>query len=87
MRSFRYQSEHIQEINRNNTPEDVYVRGDIQRSHERWLAVQDYDGFSVSIVPTPIIPGGRAITALCIFILYRPATSHTRVKTFILSGK
>ncbi|HNP24344.1 MAG TPA: DUF5103 domain-containing protein [Panacibacter sp.] len=45
MRSFRYQSEHIQEINRNNTPEDVYVRGDIQRSHERWLAVQDYDGF------------------------------------------
>lgn len=45
MRSFRYQSEHIQEINRNNTPEDIYVRGDIQRNHDRWLVVQDYDGF------------------------------------------
>lgn len=45
LRSFRYQSEHIQDIYRNEIPEQVFVRGDIQRNHERWLVTQDYDGF------------------------------------------
>ena len=45
LRSFRYQSERIDNINSYNTPFDVYMRPDPQRIQERMLVTQDYDGF------------------------------------------
>ena len=44
LQSFRYQSPHIASIEKNTVPPDVYVRPDPQRSQERFLMVQDYDG-------------------------------------------
>ena len=44
-RSFRFQSERIDKVDIYNTPADVYVRPDPQRTDERFLQHQDYDGF------------------------------------------
>ncbi|HXL54752.1 MAG TPA: DUF5103 domain-containing protein [Chitinophagaceae bacterium] len=45
LRSFRFQSERINKINNNSTPADVYLRPDPERTNERFLMLQDVDGF------------------------------------------
>jgi hypothetical protein len=45
VKSFRFQSERIATVDNNNTPADVYARDDPQRTGERFLQYQDYDGF------------------------------------------
>ncbi|QEC66526.1 DUF5103 domain-containing protein [Panacibacter ginsenosidivorans] len=44
LQSFRYQSPRIESIDKTNLPMDVYVRADPQRSQERFLMMQDYNG-------------------------------------------
>ena len=44
LQSFRYQSPRIESINKTVMPMNVYVRPDGQRSQERFLMVQDYNG-------------------------------------------
>ena len=45
LRSFRYQSERIDHIDKFNTPVDVYLRPDPERTQERFLSIADLDGF------------------------------------------
>jgi hypothetical protein len=45
LRSFRFLSEHVQTVDRNSTPTEVYLRPDIEKKGERFLQYQDYDGF------------------------------------------
>ncbi|CAN5259536.1 DUF5103 domain-containing protein [soil metagenome] len=45
LQSFRYLSARIDHVEKNNLPVDVYLRGDPQRSQDRFLTQQDYNGF------------------------------------------
>lgn len=45
LRSFRFLTERVEKIDPYNTPFDVYLRTDNQRSQERFLFFQDYNGF------------------------------------------
>lgn len=44
LQSFRYQSPRIESIDHTNIPVDVYLRPDPERSQERFLMTQDYNG-------------------------------------------
>lgn len=44
LQSFRYQSPRIASINKNTVPMEVFARPDLQRSQERFLMMQDYNG-------------------------------------------
>lgn len=44
LQSFRYQSPRIEKVDKTNTPMDVYMYPDLQRSQERFLMMQDYNG-------------------------------------------
>lgn len=44
LQSFRYQSPRIETVDKTNTPIDVYMYPDLQRSQERFLMMQDYNG-------------------------------------------
>jgi Domain of unknown function (DUF5103) len=45
LRSFRFLSERVEKADNNVTPSDIYLRLDPQRTSERFLQYQDYDGF------------------------------------------
>ena len=47
LQSFRYQSPRIESIDKTTIPVDVYMRPDMQRSQERFLMMQDYNGFYI----------------------------------------
>lgn len=44
LRSFRFLSERMANVDRNTTPTDVYLRPDQSKKGERFLQYQDYDG-------------------------------------------
>lgn len=44
LQSFRYQSPRIATVDKSNILMDVYMRPDLQRSQERFLMMQDYNG-------------------------------------------
>jgi Domain of unknown function (DUF5103) len=44
LQSFRYQSPRIETIDKTSLPVDVYMYPDLQRSQERFLMMQDYNG-------------------------------------------
>lgn len=44
LQSFRYQSPRIETVDKTNTPIDVFMYPDLQRSQERFLMMQDYNG-------------------------------------------
>lgn len=45
LRSFRFQSERVDHVDNYNTPADIFIRLDPQRTGERFLQHVDYDGF------------------------------------------
>ena len=45
LRSFRFLTERVEDIDRTNTIAEVYLRPDAERTKERFIIMQDYDGF------------------------------------------
>jgi len=87
LQSFRYQSPRIDHVDKNTVPLDVYMRADGERSGERFLSIQDYNGF-YSITGTDVNNAWVQGDYANVHFMYVPNAKHAYAdKDVYISGE